>query len=102
MDEALGVIIRLLRGEVVTHVADWFELHDARLQLLPLNGSMPIAVASTTSPSGMVAAGKHGVGVLSLGAGLVGAKKDLKAQWEMGQESAAAHGQVLRRESGAS
>ena len=59
---------------------------------------MPIAVASTTSPSGMVAAGKHGVGVLSLGAGLVGAKKDLKAQWEMGQESAAAHGQVLRRE----
>ena len=36
MDEALGVIIRLLRGEVVTHVADWFELHDARLQLLPL------------------------------------------------------------------
>jgi limonene 1,2-monooxygenase len=98
MDESLGVIIRLLRGEVVTHIADWFELHEARLQLLPVNGSMPIAVASTTSPSGMVAAGKHGVGVLSLGAGLVGAKKDLKAQWEMGQEAAAAHGQELRRE----
>jgi len=98
MDESLGVIIRLLRGEVVTHVADWFELHDARLQLLPLNGSMPIAVASTTSPSGMVAAGKHGVGVLSLGAGLVGGRKDLKAQWAMGEESAAAHGQVLRRD----
>src|SRR4051794_22822027 len=46
MDESLGVIIRLMCGEVVTHVSDWFELHDAQLQLLPLNGSMPIAVAN--------------------------------------------------------
>jgi limonene 1,2-monooxygenase len=83
---------------VVTHVADWFELHEARLQLLPLNGSMPIAVASTTSPSGMTCAGKHGVGVLSLGAGLVGGRKDLAAQWAMGEESASAHGQTLRRD----
>ena len=98
MDESLGVIVRLLRGEVVTHVSDWFELHEGRLQLLPLNGSMPIAVASTTSPSGMVCAGKHGVGVLSLGAGLIGGRKDLAAHWEMGQEAAAANGQVLRRE----
>ncbi|MFN8557986.1 MAG: LLM class flavin-dependent oxidoreductase [Dehalococcoidia bacterium] len=35
MDEALGVIIRLLNGEVVTHKSDWFEPRDARLQLLP-------------------------------------------------------------------
>ena len=48
MDESLGVIIRLMKGEIVTHVSDWFELHEAQLQLLPLNGSMPIAVASTT------------------------------------------------------
>ena len=59
---------------------------------------MPIAVASTTSPAGMMCAGKHGVGVLSLGAGLIGGKKDLAAQWAMGQEAAAAAGQVLRRE----
>jgi limonene 1,2-monooxygenase len=98
MEEALGVIVRLLAGEVVSHTADWFELHEARLQLLPLHGSMPIAVASTTTPSGMVAAGKHGVGVLSLGAGLVGGRKDLKAHWAMGEEAAAAHGQVLRRD----
>src|SRR5262245_51031830 len=34
----------------------------------------------------------------SLGAGLVGGRKDLKAQWAVGQESAAKHGQTLRRE----
>lgn len=62
MDEALGVIVRLLDGEVVSHESDWFRLCEARLQLLPINGSMPIAVASTTSPSGMISAGRHGVG----------------------------------------
>ena len=98
MDEALGVIIRLLDGEVVTHHADWFELHEARLQMLPVNGTLPIAVASTTSPAGMVCAGHHGVGVLSLGAGLIGGKKDLAAQWALGEKAAAAAGQVLRRE----
>jgi limonene 1,2-monooxygenase len=98
MDEALGVIIRLMAGEVVTHVSDWFELHEAQIQLLPINGSMPIAVASTTSPAGMVTAGRHGVGVLSLGAGLIGGKKDLAGQWAMGQEEAERNGRVLRRE----
>jgi limonene 1,2-monooxygenase len=98
MDESLGVIIRLMKGEVVTHVSDWFELHDAQLQLLPLNGSIPIAVASTTSPSGMVTAGRNGVGVLSLGAGLIGGKKDLAAHWALGQKEAEHNGQTLRRE----
>jgi limonene 1,2-monooxygenase len=98
MDESLGVIIRLMNGEIVTHVSDWFELHEAQLQLLPLNGSMPIAVASTTSPSGMVTAGRNGVGVLSLGAGLIGGKKDLAAYWALGQKEAEQNGQTLRRE----
>jgi limonene 1,2-monooxygenase len=97
MDESLGVVIRLLAGEVVTHISDWFELHEARLQMLPVNGTMPIAVASTTSPAGMVCAGTHGVGVLSLGAGLIGGKKDLAGQWALGQRAAAVAGQELRR-----
>jgi limonene 1,2-monooxygenase len=97
MDEALGVIIRLLAGEVVSHTADWFELHEARLQMLPVNGTMPIAVASTTSPAGMVCAGHHGVGVLSLGAGLIGGKKDLAAQWALGEKAATESGQAFDR-----
>jgi len=40
MDEALGVIVRLLAGEVVTHEAEWFALHEARLQMLPVNGTL--------------------------------------------------------------
>src|SRR4051794_4036735 len=100
MEEALGVIIRLMNGEVVTHRSDWFTLNEAQLQLLPVNGTMPIAVASTTSPSGMVCAGRCGVGVLSLGAGLIGGKKDLAAQWAVGEEAAEAAGQTLRRGGG--
>ena len=46
----------------------------------------------------MVCAGTHGVGVLSLGAGLIGDKKDLAAEWDVGQRAAAAAGRELRRE----
>jgi limonene 1,2-monooxygenase len=98
MDESLGVILRLLSGEVVTHESDWFTLKEARLQMLPMHGPLPIAVASTTSPAGMVCAGKHGVGVLSLGAGLLGGKKNLAEHWALGEEAAAAHGKQIRRE----
>ena len=97
MEESLGVILRLLAGENVTYEADWFTLAGAQLQMLPYAGAMPVAVASTTSPSGMTCAGKHGVGILSLGAGLVGAKKDLAAQWAIGEEQAAKYGKTLDR-----
>lgn len=98
MDEALGVIIRLLNGEVVDYKADWFELHGARLQLLPYSRPcFPIAVASTTSPAGMVTAGKYGVGVLSLGAGLVGGKKNLAEYWAMAEDAAAKAGKTMNR-----
>ena len=66
-DEALGIIIRLLRGEDrFTYECDWFELHDAQLQILPLQDAMPMATASSISPSGMQLAGKYGIGVLSI------------------------------------
>ena len=66
-DEAIGVIRRLMRGERVSHESDWFMLRDAALQLLPLQDEMPFAVASQISPSGMTLAGKHGIGVISIG-----------------------------------
>ena len=44
-DEALGVIIRLLRGDDrFDYECDWFELHDAQLQLLPVQEEMEMAV----------------------------------------------------------
>ena len=66
-DEAIGVIRRLFNGERVTAKSDWFTLQDAALQLLPLQEEMPFAVASQISPSGMTLAGKHGIGVISIG-----------------------------------
>src|SRR5207248_5434739 len=59
MDEALGVIISLLHGEAVTHKSDWFELRDARLQVLPYTRPcFEIAAACVFSPSGPMAVGK--------------------------------------------
>src|SRR2546429_687872 len=74
MEEALDAIMQLLRcEEPVTLKTDWFELREARLHLAPYTEPhFPIAVASTITPAGVVAAGKHGLGVLSIGAGLPG------------------------------
>ncbi len=62
MDESLDAIIRLLQcDEPVTMATDWFELREARLHLAPYSDPrFHIAVASTITPFGMVAAGRHG------------------------------------------
>ena len=98
MDEALGAIIRLFKGEVVDMTTDWFVLREARLQLAPYSyPHMPIAVASTFSPAGPTAAGKHGVGVLSVAASQPGGLISLPKTWEMAEEAAAKHGQSVDR-----
>jgi limonene 1,2-monooxygenase len=101
MDEALGVIVRLMDDtEPLTHVSDWFELHEAVLQLRPFQRPRPpIAVTSMESPAGMVLAGKHGCGVLSLSVAKAGGGPvDLREQWRIAEESAAQHGTEVRRE----
>jgi limonene 1,2-monooxygenase len=99
MDEALGAIVRLLHGETVTMKTDWFELREARLQLLPFTKPcFPIAVASMFSPAGMIAAGKYGLGVLSIGAGMPGGGFDIRDQWAAAEQAAAKAGTTIRRE----
>ena len=101
MDEALGIIVRLFtETEPITYVSDWFELHDAILHLRPYQRPhMPIAVAATQSPSGMISAGKQGAAVLSISVytGVAG-PVNLKKQWEVAEETAAKHGKTVRRE----
>ena len=99
MDEALGAIMALLKGdEPVTIKTDWFELREARLHLMPYTDPhFPIAVASVQTPSGMVTAGKYGVGVLSLGAGLPGGPDALAGHWQLAEEAAADAGTTVRR-----
>jgi limonene 1,2-monooxygenase len=98
MDEALKVLVPLLRGDVVTHKSDWFELANARLQMTPYSRpSVEIAVASQVSPTGARAAGQHGLGLLSLGATSTAGFNALASNWAIANEQAAEHGQVMDR-----
>src|SRR5262244_2267231 len=96
-DEAIGIIRRLMRGERLTIRSDWLTLRDAALQLLPLQEDMPFAVASQISPSGMTLAGKHGIGVISIGSLSEEGLNALQTQWSFAEDSAAKHGQTVDR-----
>lgn len=97
-DEALSVITRLLRGdERFSYECDWFTLHDARLQLLPLQEHLPMVTASSISPSGMTLAGKYGMGVLSIASNSTAGIQSLATQWGFAEQAAAEHGQTVDR-----
>lgn len=99
MDESLDAITRLLRmEEPVTMKTDWFEMREARLHLAPYSDPhFKIAVASTQTPAAMIAAGKYGTAVLSLGAGLPGGPEALSNQWKIAEDEAAKHGRTMNR-----
>jgi limonene 1,2-monooxygenase len=97
-DEALGVIIRLLRGEErFSYESDWFTLTDAQLQILPLQEDMPMTAASSISPSGMKIAGRHGIGALSIASTSSEGLMALPTQWSFAEEAAAEHGKTVDR-----
>lgn len=98
MDEALDVIVRLLRGEIVSHKSDWFELCDAHLQMTPWSRpSVEIAAASQVSPTGATAAGRHGLGLLSIGATSAGGFNALATNWAIAEEKARESGKTMDR-----
>jgi len=96
-DEAIGVIKRLLAGEVVSHESPWFTLRDAQLQILPLQERLPMAAASSLSPSGMTLAGKHSIGVLSIASNSSEGLQALPTQWSFAEAAAHTHGGVADR-----
>ena len=96
-DEAIGIIRRLFRGERLTVTSGWFTLQDAALQLLPLQEELPFVVASQISPSGMVLAGKHGIGIISIGSLSHEGLQSLPQQWAFAEQSAAQHGKHADR-----
>ena len=101
MDEALGIIIRLLtETDPITYEADWFTLREAKLHLRPYTQPyFPIAVAAAATPSGLVTAGKHGTSVLSLSVLASDAVKNtLKEFWKIAEDTAAEHGKSMNRE----
>ncbi len=73
-------------------------MNEARLHLRPYSDPhFPIAVASTLTPSGPSVAGKHGVGILSLGAGTPGGMAAIAGQWRIAEEEAAKAGTAMDR-----
>jgi limonene 1,2-monooxygenase len=91
LDEALEVIVELMRGGIVTKKTDCFDLREARLQLrsytLPM---MEMAVAANRSPVGALAAGRHGIGMLSIGGTSDDALKAHANNWRLYEEGARA------------
>ncbi|MGE0698113.1 MAG: LLM class flavin-dependent oxidoreductase [Hyphomicrobiaceae bacterium] len=96
-DEAIGIIRRLFKGERVTYKGEWFNLNDAKLQLLPMQEEMPFAVASQISPSGFTLAGKYGIGIISIGSLSSEGLNALPQQWQFAEDAAKKHGQVADR-----
>jgi len=99
MDEAINVLVPLLRGEVVTAKTDWFTLNEARLQLPPFTlPHVEFCVASQVSPAGARAAGKYGLGLLSIGATSTGGFNALATNWDICEQRAKEFDQTVRRE----
>ena len=99
MDEALEAILALFRtDEPITRECGWFTLRDARLHMKPYSRPhMEVAVAAQVSPAGARAAGKHGVGLLSLGATTTGGFDALGWQWSVCETTAAENGNTVDR-----
>ena len=102
MDESLGVILRLFtETKPLTYKSDWFSLREAMLQIRPYQQPyMPLAVASVQSPAGVALAGKFGAAVLTITTPRDPSSggADLQGLWTIAEESAAEHGQTVRRE----
>ncbi len=98
MDEAIDVLVRLMRGETVTAKTDWFTLDNARIQMTPYTRPrIEMISASTVSPTGSRAAGRNGIGMLSFGATSGGAFDALSHNWHIAEEVAKANGQTVDR-----
>ena len=98
MNESLDVIIPLLEGERVSAKTDWFTLDQAKLQHASFTRPrMEMAVTTIRSPAGALLAGRHGLGLLSLGGHSDEALAAYAHNWGIYEEAAAAQGRVADR-----
>ena len=98
MNEALDALMPLLRGERISVRTDWFEMREAQLQVP--NHSWPhmeVAVACSRSPAGALAAGRHGLGMLSIGGTSDEALAAHANNWRLCEQAAAEHGRTVDR-----
>jgi alkanesulfonate monooxygenase SsuD/methylene tetrahydromethanopterin reductase-like flavin-dependent oxidoreductase (luciferase family) len=98
LDEGMDVLMHLLRSEdPISFENDRWCLRGAKTQLRPYK-DIDVAVAAIASPSGPSLAGKHGVGLLSIGATMVQGADVLGAHWNVLEERAAHFGHTPDRD----
>jgi limonene 1,2-monooxygenase len=102
LDVDIDIIMRLLRGETVTQRTQTHNLVNAQLQLRPYTDPcFDIAVAAVASPTGPRLAGRHGLGLLSIGATLTPDGFDALAHhWNVVEERAEHYGQPAPNRAG--
>ncbi len=99
LEQGFDLIVQLLKSdEPVNFKNHRWELRDAHLHLRPYSNPLfDMAVAAVASPSGPRLAGKHGVGLLSLGATQKDGFDALGHHWSVMEERCAQFGHVADR-----
>jgi limonene 1,2-monooxygenase len=97
--QGVDIIMHLFGSdEPITFKNDRWDLRDARLHLRPYSDPLfDVAVAAVASPAGPQIAGKHGIGLLSVGATQAAGFDALALHWDVMEERAAAHQTAVDR-----
>jgi limonene 1,2-monooxygenase len=99
LEDSLGCIMQLLTSEdPVTFKNDRWDLRDARLHLRPYSNPLfDIATAAVASPAGPRLAGRHGTGLISIGATTAAGFDALALHWGVIEAEAALHKKTVDR-----
>ncbi|MDO9524898.1 MAG: LLM class flavin-dependent oxidoreductase [Gemmobacter sp.] len=99
LEESLACIMHLLTSEEpLTFKNDRWDLREARLHLRPYSNPLfDISAAAVASPAGPRLAGRHGVGLLSIGATTAAGFDALSLHWDVMEAEARAHGKTVDR-----
>ena len=99
LEDDMEVLMHLLRSDdPISAETKRYKLVNAACQLRPFTDPHPeIAVAAIASPSGPRIAGRHGLGLLSIGATMKIGADVLALHWDVMEERAAQAGSVVNR-----
>jgi limonene 1,2-monooxygenase len=99
LEDGLAVVMKLLAGdEPVTMRNERWDLREARLHLRPYSSPVfDVAVAAVASPTGAKLAGRHGIGMLSVGATTAAGFDALAMHWDVLTAEAKVHGKSMDR-----
>src|ERR1700704_3359195 len=96
MAEALDVILRFFKGEIVTERTEWYNFVGARAHILPYTKPHPeVAVVSAVTPSGGRMAGKYGLSMICVAATNPFGYDALGANWKIANDIAAEQGKQM-------